>query len=192
MPNESEPLSFLEKSHDVPIILALNRNGMMNRNQLYRELNETINVVIKRIDFLKSANLVFEREMKVKPLAKYIGLTEKGQKVAIKLLEIQRTMESPSTGFIGHLQMPIIPDPDIDEEAEKEYEQDNPPPEPKELIKEYKKLITCPICRSERDLIMIKGEPTWICYRCGAKDIADIRQAYDLQYIEKHLHPDID
>lgn len=186
VPKESEPLSFLEKSHCVPIILALHRKGMMNRNQLYNELKETINVVIKRIPILIDLGLVFEKEMPVKPLAKYIGLTGKGKAIAEKLEEMESIMEKPGTGHIGHLHIPLVPD--IDEEEMCKIESSKPP-RIQDLRKEYKELITCPICKSERYLIEIKGKETWICPECGTKFDSTIEEAFNMLYLENHLQP---
>jgi transposase-like protein len=184
---ESEPLSFLEKSHCVPIILALYRNGMMNRNQLYGELKETINVVIKRIGFLIDQNLIFERDMKVKPFAKYIGLTGKGITVAKKLVEIETVMETPGTGPISHLHIALIPD--IREEPMFVN-----PSKPQVIIKnpkkEYKELIECPICGSERYLIESISKTTWICFKCGTKFDAILEDAIKLAFLEEHLQPE--
>lgn len=184
VPKESEPLSFLEKSHCVPIILALDRNGMMNRNQLYEELNETINVVVKRIAFLSDCDLIFERTMEAKPFAKYIGLTDKGKIVADKLWEIKNTMETPGIGFISHLYVPLASDVIEDTYVPGLFDS---PVVVKNLKKELKELIACPNCGNDRYLIIIKEKETWICFKCGMKSEPKDTDVTDLYAIERQL-----
>lgn len=182
MPIECEPLSFLEKSHCVPILLALDRIGMMNRNQIYKELNESIKVVIKRIEFLIDCDLIFEKTMKVKPFAKYIGLTGKGKNVAVKLWEIKREMEKPGAGFIGHLFVPLAPEEIEDTFGTGSLDE---PAVAKDLKKALRELVICPECGSqERYLIETKGKKIWMCFRCGVKTESNPSEVANLYAIE--------
>jgi DNA-binding HxlR family transcriptional regulator len=93
MVDESEPLAFLEKSHCASILLVLYRKGIMCHNELFAELGETYNVVVKRINFLVGCGLVSEYVMVVRPFRKDVKLTDRGLFVASKLEEIERILK---------------------------------------------------------------------------------------------------
>ena len=183
MKDESEPLDFLEKSHCVPIILALYRNGMMNRNQLYDQLGETINIVIKRINFLIERDIVYEMDMKAKPFAKFIYLTGKGKAVAEKLENIEEIMEKPGTGSIGRLHIPFEPNED---DLMDESEISNSPQLMHDLELEIDERSRCPKCGNKMHIIPDKKKAAWICFKCGTRFSTDKRNAFKLWVLEDY------
>jgi len=182
VPDESAPLAFLEKSHCVPILIALYRNGMMNRNQLYAELGQTINIVIKRIKFLKDRELIYEIEMKVKPFAKYIDLTGKGKAVAQRLSEIEAIVDRLGTGDIGfvHVHFPrqevLVSFGLFEHEVESaiDFDQINWPDS------------KCTTCKKQMHLIQDKEEYNWICFKCGTRKKATKREAMEAWLISNY------
>lgn len=167
--SDGSPLAFLEKSHCISIILALSRNGILNRNQLYDELGQTINIVIKRIDLLIENEVIYEFKVPVKPFAKYIVLTEKGHKIAEHLKVIEEVVKVPGTGAIRRINLPykevfnlVVPDENADHF--------------REFVRNNKKEasgIKCSRCDSITYLARDNKKYYWICVHCGNKEKAD-------------------
>jgi hypothetical protein len=183
---EQEPLAFLEKSHCVPILLALYNMGMLNRNQLYQELGETINIVIKRIELLKESGLVHEFKMKKKPFAKYLALTYKGREVAADLQHILNTVNRPGGKSVWRVNCPLEVDDQLGEDmarfaGEPEYER-----QATELRYEVAHL-QCPECKEDTYLVKDDAGYHWICFTCGTKSEADLEDARKLLFIEKYI-----
>lgn len=184
MPDESAPLAFLEKSHCVPILLALYRKGMMNRKQLYNELNETINIVIKRINFLKEKGLIYEEELTVRPFAKYIDLTVTGYEIAKRLCDIENLAISPYSRKFSRIHLGLDPrfimDKCIEEGIDiKEIEED---------LKEFDLSdVKCPHCNNELDYIRNEDQFFWICLKCGSKISSSYKEAVKLWISENKL-----
>jgi len=190
VPDESAPLAFLEKSHCVPILMALYKKGMMNRNQLYNELGQTINIVIKRINFLIEKELIIEYKMKVKPFAKFIDLTPKGREIAKCLQHINLTMtEKGLTYSIYERRIHIvISSEDIDnnwpikgESWDPEINKYNHP------IKLFDNYMLCPKCNIKLHMINDNNQYVWLCFNCGYKEMVNIKTAIKLYLEERDI-----
>lgn len=185
MPDESAPLAFLEKSHCVPILLALYRKGMMNRNQLYNELGQTINIVIKRIQFLKDKGLIYEEKMNVRPFAKYIDLTRSGYEIAKRLYDIETlTIFPPDKHKFSRIHLGLdsrfIMDKCIEEGIEiKEVDED--------LDKLDLSNFICPNCKNELDYIRDGNQFFWLCLKCGFRKESSYKEAFVLWINENKL-----
>ena len=169
----NSPLAFLEKSHCISIILALSHKGIMNRNQLYDELGQTISIVIKRIDLLIEKEVIYEFKMPVKPFAKNMVLTEKGKQIAHHLEEIEKKVKIPGTGKIKRINFPVEEltntQPHNDPEFWKKYINQ---------MKEDASKITCSRCGEITYLAKDGNKSYWVCTHCGQRDKAksdDIR-----------------
>jgi hypothetical protein len=191
-PNDSkepEMLGFLEKSHCVPILITLDKNGIMNRNQIYAELGETIRVVIKRIELLKEYGLIYETKMTVKPYAKYINLTIKGKKIASRLSQIQSIMEKNFEYPISLFNFRYEPNYPKDFDKVLNY---------KDYVKkagivktEHDDLTICPKCSNYFHAVNNTGKDEWVCYSCGYRKIALNEEFLKLYVLEMILNPDI-
>lgn len=162
------PLKFLEKSHNISIIMALYKNGMMNRNQLYDELGETINVVIKRINQLIENDLIYEKEMKVKPFTKGIALTTKGREVANELEKIKKILSKDIPNKSWRVNYPFK----IDEELMLQVHPGDP-----EYYRVFIEDLSCNNCGADTFLMKDKDKFAWVCFKCGSKKDADIEDA---------------
>jgi DNA-binding HxlR family transcriptional regulator len=174
---EVSPLTILEKSHNISIIMALFRNGMMNRNQLYQELGETINIVMKRIDLLTEHELVYEKKMKVKPFTKGIALTYKGRDVAKELDKIEKTLKSPTLNITYRVNYPFKTDKELEEEV-------GPEKDSHFYYEVFLEKLQCNKCRSKTFLMKDKNKFVWVCFECGNKVDADIEDAKRLMLWE--------
>lgn len=179
MPDESAPLAFLEKSHCVPILLALYRKGMMNRNQLYDELGQTINIVMKRIHLLIDINLIEERKMKVKPFAKFIFLTSKGWDIADSLEHMEQIMNRPiyrksKRIHLGDNPFMNVLDQSFDDETEDTIQ----------LTEIDWSNYNCPNCKAEMHLFKDEDRFTWICFDCGTRKPSSIDEAINASLSE--------
>ena len=185
MPDESAPLAFLEKSHCVPILLALYRKGMMNRNQLYKELGQTINIVIKRINFLERKGLICEIEMKVKPFAKYIDLTRTGYAIAESLCGMENIAKLPIKQIHSRVHLGFNPYPIIDKIPD-EFE---PNPEDHTFYHIKWEDLNCPKCKKEMHLLYDEDDFFWLCFDCGTRKASCPEEAFEAWIQEEKLIP---
>ncbi len=183
---ELEPLGFLEKSHCAPILIALNNNGMMNRNQVYKTLGDPIRLIIKRIDLLKQYGLIYEIKMIVKPFAKYINLTKRGKVVALYLANIQKEMEveylHPISLFEFHFSPKAI------KNHKPIFESLPIPITDTSVISVQKKLTTCPNCSNTLHAIKEGRRAEWKCFYCGFRKFASQEELTCLWEIELMLN----
>lgn len=180
--DDSEPLAFLEKSHCISIIQTLARNGMMNRNQLYKELGENINIVIKRVDLLLSREIVHEFEIPVKPFAKYLALTEKGRSIADHLDAIENILTIPGTVNVYRVNFPFDMDTEEIKLAEKQ-------PNFKEYVRRKKEQapdIKCKKCGELTYLAKDKKKYVWVCMHCGYKVKAEFDDIATVAVAERY------
>lgn len=180
MPDKGEdvnPLTMLEKSHSISIIMALYRNGMMNRNQLYQELGETINIVMKRIDLLIENELVYQKKMKVKPFTKGIALTYKGRAVARDLEKIEETLKHGTLNIMYRVNYPFKADEEMKEEVFSEKDSHS-------YYEIFLERLLCNKCKSKTFLMKDKNKFVWVCFECGNKVEADIEDAKRLMLWE--------
>lgn len=187
MPDGAAPLAFIEKSHCVPILLTLYKNGMMNRNQLYSELGQTINIVIKRINFLIISGLIKEYQMKVRPFAKYIDLTPKGLLIA----DLLEQMNSVITGHQNNYERRVHI---IFDNKEVAMNYGSVFKLPSDSIGKFAKCYSeifesyemCPHCQTKTHLLK-KGEKYyWLCFNCGNKKVISELEAKSIWLKERN------
>jgi len=171
---EHDPWEFLGKSHCVPIILALDKDGMMNRNQLYQKLGGTINIIIKRIELLKELGIIEEYRMNVKPFAKYIDLTVKGITIAHGLQQIITSSHEKKSKYERKVHIRYWHALDtLDGRQTGDV-----------MIKRFEENEYCPICSKPTHLLKDKDEYVWECFNCGLRKEIDENEAMEMALIE--------
>ena len=88
------PVSELENTLAMRILLVLYKEGDMFRSILYNRVAKGTNTARYRVDELLEAGLLTEDVSQFPPLSKRIGLTEKGRRVAEHVAEIERILEA--------------------------------------------------------------------------------------------------
>ena len=98
MKSESPQIKCLEDKHIISIIMFLFKNGRVKKSEIYRNVSYTATMVGK-VDALEAMGLLTQEQKKYENNTIYIELTERGQSVAKKLLDIESIIlgEEPET-----------------------------------------------------------------------------------------------
>ena len=87
------PVSELENTLAMRILLVLLKDGDMFRSILCNRVAKGTNTARLRVDALLEAGLLTEDVSQFPPLSKRIGLTEKGRRVAELVAEMEKILE---------------------------------------------------------------------------------------------------
>lgn len=90
-------ITKLQKSGVMEILLYLKKNSKASRSDLRDNIDVVLTTLYKTsLPTLKEACLIHEETTKKFPYSVYIGLTEKGRRIAEKLVEIEAILEERS------------------------------------------------------------------------------------------------
>jgi DNA-binding MarR family transcriptional regulator len=88
MKSSMQDVDLLEQSHSIRILLAMRQKDEFLRTELYKAVDRSLHVLVKRVDEMIDAGLILEEPMTVRPFAKVLTLSEEGRKIADSLHEV--------------------------------------------------------------------------------------------------------
>jgi len=92
MQTAKSPLNYLEHPYSLRILTTIYREGKILRSILYNKLSKSITPLVRRVNELIELGLIHEELSEFAPISKTLSLTEKGKKVAERVIEIEEIL----------------------------------------------------------------------------------------------------